>query len=363
MARPLGIPVVVSPSWFIVAVLITVAFAPTVRQMVPGIGGWSYVVAAAFAVLLYLSVLAHELSHSVVAVRSGLKVRRITLHLLGGLSEIESEPKTPGREFAIAVAGPAVSVLIGLVGLGLYQITPPGTVIRVLAGQLALANLLVGVFNLLPGLPLDGGRVVSSLVWKLTGRRATGSVAAAWAGRVIAILVLVVPLALARAQNRSATVVDLVWAALLAWFIWMGAGQSLAVARAQERLPLLTVRRLARRALPVRPGEPLSEAIRRAIESRAAAMVVVDGEGRPVGLVNEAAVVAVPEHRRPWVDVASVSRRLDPQLVLRADLAGEDLVRALTARPAPEYLVVDEQGLVYGVLATADVEREFAGRR
>jgi Zn-dependent protease len=363
MARPLGIPVVVSPSWFVVAVLITVAFAPTVRQLVPGVGGWSYVVAAVFAVLLYLSVLVHELSHSVVAVRSGLQVRRITLHLLGGLSEITTEPRTPGREFAIAIAGHAAALLLGGLGLGLLALTPSGTVLQVLAGQLALANLLVGVFNLLPGLPLDGGRVVSAAVWKLTGNRSTGTIAAAWTGRGLAVLILLVPLALARVQDGAGTVLDLVWAALLAWFIWLGASQSLAFAHAQQRLPLVNARRLARRALPVRPDEPLSEAIRRAIAARAAAMVVVDADGRPAGLVNEAAVVAVPEQRRPWVDVATVARRLDPTLVLPVTLGGEDLLRALAGHPAPEYLVVDEQGRVYGVLASSDVEREFAGRR
>lgn len=361
MARPLGIPVVVSPSWFVVAVLITVAFAPTVKSLVPDIGGWSYAVAAVFAVLLYLSVLLHELSHSFVAIRSGLRVRRITLHLLGGLSEIESEPATPGREFGISVAGPVVSLLIGVVGLGLLQVVPHQTVAWVLAGQLTLANLLVGAFNLLPGLPLDGGRVLSALVWKVTGSRRTGATAAAWSGRVIAVLVLLVPVGLARAQGRTPSVFDLVWGALLAWFIWMGAGQSLAVTHAQERLPMLTARGLARRALPVRTGMPLSEAIRQAIEAGAAAMVVIDGDDRPVGLVNEAAVVAVPESRRPWVDVSTVSRRLDPGFVLSYGLAGEDLVRTLVAHPAPEYLVVDEHGLVFGVLVAADVERAFAG--
>lgn len=363
VGRPFGIPVAVSPTWFLVAGLITYAFAPGIAARVPGLGGWSYVVAFAFAVLLYLSVLLHELSHSLLALRFGLPVRRITLHLLGGVSEIEGEPPTPGRDFLVAIAGPLVSLAVGGVGYLLTQALPPETVAYVLVGELTIANLLVGVFNLLPGLPLDGGRCVQAVVWKLTGDRLRGLRAAAWAGRVVAAVVLVVPFLLARWRGFTPDIVDFLWGALLASFIWAGATQALAVAKVRERLPTLSARTLTRRALPVAPGLPLSEALRRAIEAGAQALVVVDGDGRPVGLVNDAAVVATPEHRRPWVEVGTLARRIEPGLVLRSDLTGEDLVRAMGASPSPEYLVVDPAGLVYGVLMTEDVERAFAGAR
>lgn len=358
VGRPFGVPVYVSPTWLLVAALITWAFAPQIQARLPGIGAGAYLVSFAFAVLLYGSVLLHELSHSVVALRFRLPVRRITLHLLGGVSEITEEPRTPGQDFAVAAAGPAVSLGIAALGWGALQVLPAVSVVAVLVGELTLANLLVGIFNLLPGLPLDGGRLLSALVWRLRGDKLAGAVVAGWAGRLLAGVVLLLPLAF---FNRSP--VSVVWGALLASFIWVGANQSLASARLRDRLPSLSARSLTRRALPVHSGLPVSEAVRQAIDAGAQAMVVVDPEGRPVGLVSDAAVSATPPQRRPWVDVGTLSRRIDPAGVLTADLSGESLVRRLAEHPAPEYLVVDARGLVYGVLVTADVERAFAGQR
>ncbi|HEU4545246.1 MAG TPA: site-2 protease family protein, partial [Microlunatus sp.] len=189
IARPFGVPVDVTPTWFLVAGLITYGFAPTVERTVPGIGDWRYAVSLAFALLLYLSVLVHELSHTVVALRAGLPVRRISLHLLGGVSEIERPAKTAGREAGIAAAGPAVSLAIAAVAFGVSELLEPGTVARLLARGLMVSNLVVGVFNLLPGLPLDGGRVLSAGVWRITGRRHVGTVVAAWLGRGVAVVV------------------------------------------------------------------------------------------------------------------------------------------------------------------------------
>ncbi|MGH3344213.1 MAG: site-2 protease family protein, partial [Carbonactinosporaceae bacterium] len=251
MGRPFGIPVYVTPTWFIVAVLITVAFAPIVESSLPGIGYWKYVVAFAFAVFLYLSVLVHELSHSVVAIRLGLPVRRITLYLLGGASEIEREPETPGREFLVAVAGPVLSLVLGALGYLLARVVPDGTVTGLLIVQLTFANFLVGGFNLLPGLPLDGGRLLRAGVWKLTGQPLTGTIAAAWAGRAIAVLVLFAPLTIAYVLTGEVDAFQLLWGVLIASFIWLGASQSLRVAKLRGRLPALRARSLTRRAVPI----------------------------------------------------------------------------------------------------------------
>src|SRR5487761_149538 len=124
IARPFGIPVHVSPYWFVIAGVFVVIYANDLSSTISG--NTRYVVAAAFVVLLYLSVLVHELSHSVVARSYGLPVRRIVLNPLGGVSEIEREAPTPGREFAVAGAGPALSLLLGAVGWGLAQLAPYG---------------------------------------------------------------------------------------------------------------------------------------------------------------------------------------------------------------------------------------------
>ncbi|WP_373296913.1 site-2 protease family protein [Streptomyces brasiliensis] len=368
MGRPFGVPVYVAPSWFLVAALITWVFGGQLERVLPELGAARYLVSLFFAVAFYASVLVHELAHTVAAIRYKLPVRRIQLQFFGGVSEIEKEAETPGREFVLAFVGPLLSlVLAGLFYLALQPVQP-GTVPGVLLAGLMVSNLIVAAFNLLPGLPLDGGRMLRAVVWKITGRPMSGTVAAAWVGRALAITVLIgLPLlnqsgALGNSSEDISgmdTVTDALLAAILAAIIWTGAGNSLRVARLREHLPELRARTLTRRAVPVESDTPLSEALRRANAAGARALVVVDADGNPLSLVREAAIVGVPEHRRPWVVVSGLAQDLTDGMRVSAELAGEDLLDVLRATPATEYLVVEESGEIYGVLSAADVERAF----
>jgi Zn-dependent protease/CBS domain-containing protein len=368
MGRPFGVPVYVAPSWFLVAALITWVFGGQLDRVLPELGAARYLVSLFFAVAFYASVLVHELAHTVAALRFKLPVRRIQLQFFGGVSEIEKEAETPGREFWLAFVGPLLSlVLSGLFYLALQPVEP-GTVPGVLLAGLMISNLIVAAFNLLPGLPLDGGRMLRAIVWKITGRPMTGTVAAAWIGRALAVCVLIgLPLLTqsgalgSNAEDNVGmdTVMDALLAAILAAIIWTGAGNSLRMARLREHLPELRARTLTRRAVPVETDTPLSEALRRANAAGARALVVVDADGHPLSLVREAAIVGVPEHRRPWVAVSGLAQDLTEGMRVSAELAGEDLLDALRATPATEYLVVEETGEIYGVLSAADVERAF----
>jgi Zn-dependent protease/CBS domain-containing protein len=356
VARPFGIPVYVSPYWFVIAGVFIVIYANDLSATLHG--GMRYVVAAAFVILLYVSVLVHELSHSVVARGFGLPVRRILLYPLGGVSEIEREAPTPGREFAVAGAGPALSLVLGAVGWGLAQLVPYG-VAGALIRQLMVANIIVGVFNLLPGLPLDGGRMLRAVIWKITKKPTTATIAAAWVGRVLAVALLAIPFF--SGGLAGGDIVSTLWVVVIAGFMWMGASQSIKATRFRERLPALQARRLARKAISVPASTPLAEAIRQADEAGARAIVVVDHEGQPIAIVNEAAVMATPPQRRPWVDTGSMARTIDPSLVLNADLQGMALLDALRRAPASEYLLADSTGQVVGVLAARDLDQVFAG--
>ncbi|MEU7084697.1 site-2 protease family protein [Streptomyces achromogenes] len=368
MGRPFGVPVYVAPSWFLVAALITWVFGGQLDRVLPELGAARYLVSLFFAVAFYASVLVHELAHTVAAIRFKLPVRRIQLQFFGGVSEIEKEAETPGREFVLAFVGPLLSlVLAGLFYLAMKPVEP-GTVPGVLLAGLMISNLIVAIFNFLPGLPLDGGRMLRAVVWKITGKPMSGTIAAAWVGRALAVSVLIgLPL-----LNSSGvlgdggtdvggmdTVTDALLAAILAAIIWTGAGNSLRMARLREHLPELRARTLTRRAVPVENDTPLSEALRRANAAGARALVVVDADGTPVSLVREAAIVGVPEHRRPWVAVSGLAQELTDGMRVSAELAGEDLLDVLRATPATEYLVVEETGEIYGVLSAADVERAF----
>ena len=184
---------------------------------------------------------------------------------------------------------------------------------------------------------------------------------AAWAGRVIAVALVLV--AIAGRGGQFGIYGDGIWLVAIGAFMWMSAGQALRSAKVRERLPALQARALARRAIPIPSSLPLAEAIRRADLAQARALVVVDHDAKPIAIVNEGAVIATPEQRRPWIDAGSLARTLDPDMILSADLSGMDLIEAVRRAPASEYLLVEPSGQVYGVLAAADLDSAFAGAR
>ena len=353
-----GADVLVSSTWFIVAGLIAVVVAPRIDEARPDLGVLKYVAGLAFAVILYLSVLLHEASHAYVARHYGYRVTSITLHFLGGMTAIDSEARKPRQEFWIAVVGPVTSIAVGAAAVGLWFVTPDG-LLQVAVEGLAGANLLVGVLNLVPGLPLDGGRVLKAAVWGISGDRHRGAIVAGWTGRVVAGLALLWPSVQQSVLGVKPDIVDYVLGVVIALFLWSGATAAINGARVRRRLPVLNARSLARRTLTV-PGElPLSEAVRRAQDAHAGGIVTVTSSGSPVGVVNEAALLATPEDRRPWVATSTVARELGDGLRLPVDISGEDLVRAITRTPASEYLLIEQDGSIYGVLTTADVDRAF----
>jgi Zn-dependent protease len=354
IGRLFGVPIYVSATWLIIAVVIVAGYAPLVQERLPELSaGAAYLTAFGFVVLLFLSVLLHELGHAVAALRLGVGVRAMTLWMLGGYTEMERDPRTPGGEFAVAAAGPAVSFVLGVAGLVGLAFLDDG-VARELALQVTWSNLAVALFNLLPGLPLDGGSLVRSLVWKIAGNREAGTVAAGYAGRGVAVLVIVGGLALALGDSPSLSQLGLVFTIMVGIFLWFGASQSIRAGRLSRRLPMLDARRLARPALTVPADLPLAEALRRARAAGARGLVVVDPDGTATGVVAEHAATAVPEDRRPWVPVSSVARTLEPGMIVPADLTGEGLLQALRTHPTTEYLV-SEADRVVGVLVTTDV--------
>jgi CBS domain-containing protein len=228
-----------------------------------------------------------------------------------------------------------------------------------LARSLTVANFIVGGFNLLPGLPLDGGRMLRAVIWKFNGKPATATIAAAWAGRVIALGLLVLPFFYG--GYAGGDLISSLWILAIAAFMWFGAGQAIRATRFRERLPSVNARRLARKAISIPADLPLAEAIRRADENRARAVVVVDHEDKPIAILNETAVMATPPQRRPWIEAGTLARSIDPSIVLPADLSGMALLDAIRRAPASEYLLVEPSGQVYGVLAVRDLDQALAG--
>jgi len=355
VGRFLGIPIHADLSLFVTAGIVALAFLPRLEQIDSGLGSRKYLVALGFAFALYASILVHELAHAAVARAFGLPVRSVSLSMLGGLTTLDRKAETPGRDFAIAAAGPGATLLIALVSwLGLQSVEP-GSVARLILFQLTASNVIVGIYNLLPGLPLDGGSMLADVVWKVTGRETVGQVVAGQVGRAVAVLTAAAPFLLGWVSGNAPDPVFIVWAAVIAYFLWAGSTAALRAATVRNRLAVLNLRSLIRPAYEVDSTLPLAESLRQLAENGARALVVVDRDGYPTGVVSEAAVSAVPVVRRPWVTVGEVARTIVPEMVLRDDLTGDVLLDALRALPSSEYLVVRADGSVAGVLSSVDL--------
>lgn len=210
-----GIPFFIDPSW--VGVLLLIAI-PTGLRWQEGFPQWgvalAYSMGVVMALLLFSSVVLHELGHSLVARSQGIKVNSITLFLFGGIASIEEESKTPGKAFQVAIAGPVVSLgLAVLLGAIAYAVPDPTSVVNVLASNLAWTNLILALFNLIPGLPLDGGQVLKAAVWKVTGSRFKGIHWAARTGKILGWLAILWGTFSLVLGNSGG-----LWIAFLGWF-------------------------------------------------------------------------------------------------------------------------------------------------
>ena len=354
-----GVDVQVANSWFLIIGLIAILMTPNIQEVAPELGGWAYLAGVAFAVLLYVSVLLHEISHAVAARAFDMQVNSINLHFLGGATEIEGEAETPWREFVIAVVGPLTSLALGAVALLSLGALGDG-LLRFTVAALAAANLVVGVLNLVPGLPLDGGRVLQAAVWAATKRRNLGITVAAWGGRLAGVAAIVWPI-LMPFFGFTPDVIDYVLGFVIGMFLWTGATHALQVSQLRKKLPGIIARRIARPAIGVPADLPAAEGIRRAREVNAGSLVVVTSAGDPAGIVNEHAVQSTPTERLPWVSCGDLARRLEDGLLLSAELEGEPLLRAMNRTPATEYVLIEPDGSIFGVLVTKDLDAAVRG--
>jgi Zn-dependent protease len=350
-----GIDVTVSRSWFVIVTVITVLVAPMMQQVEPDLGALAYVAGAAFALLLYFSTLLHEIAHALAALGFGMRVHSINLNFFGGATAVEDHGNTPYREFIVAVVGPLTSLAVAGLGWVTYRNIGPG-VVGFVIGALAVSNLAIGLLNLVPGLPLDGGRVLLAGVWGVSGNRQLATTVAGWGGRVAAVAALMYPFLMQR-WGWQVDLSDFFFAAMVAGFLWVGASQAIQVAHVRSRVPKLTASALARPAIGV-PGElSVAEGVRRARVANVRALIVIDGQGTATGLVSEQSVWAIPEGRQAWVTCAQVARTVEPGLIVPSDEAGETLIERLQSTPATEYLVLTPERGVLGVLVSSDVSK------
>ncbi|WP_026425529.1 site-2 protease family protein [Actinokineospora inagensis] len=353
-----GVPVVLAPSWWLGSLAVIVFYAPLVDNMMPAADAvTSVLLASAFAVLLGASVLAHELGHCVVALRLGLPVRRLRLFLLGGLAEIARTPRRPGHEGVVAAAGPAVSIgLAGLCGLALLAI-PSGGPVWLLVLECAFANTAVAVFNLLPGLPLDGGRMLRAGVWAITGRRGAGTRAAVVGGWLVAGL-LVVWAVIGMAGASPDRWLRLGVCLLTAWFVVAGAGGELAAEQRRGWPEGLALADLIRPVLQLPAESPVADALAAAAGR---GVVLVRADGVAAGLLDENAARALAA-TTPFAPAERAAEPIRPESVLLASEPGEEIAERVLETAAWQFVVVDDEGRPAGVLRREDLTNALRGQ-
>ena len=361
--RIVGIPIVMPWSGLLGIGVVAFLWSDSFR-IDPANDSQTWVLATVFAVLFYASILVHELAHAAVARMAGFPVHDITLWVLGGYTSYERRSASAWREGLIAAAGPAITILLGLAcrwAADLPMVTDDR--IYVLLRALGYSNVLLGIFNALPGLPLDGGAVLRAIIWRVTGNESRATIIASWAGRVVAVTVFVLPIYFAYQSGNGLDTGTLVFSLMIAAYLFQGASTSLARARLGSRIPDLNVRMFIKSAVQVDGSTPLAQALRLRDDASASAIIVIDGYGSPVGIVQDHALAAVPVERRPWVPTSSVAVSTTSNSVLNAELTGQEFISVLAHSGESEHLVMDEVGEVLGVLSTEDVERALSEHR
>jgi Zn-dependent protease len=359
----LGAPVLLRPSWFVVVGIVTGVFAQDVALRLPSIAsGTAYLIAAAFALLLLGSVFLHELAHALTARAVGGRPTAIVLDVWGGHTAFSAELVSPGRSVAVAVAGPAANALLATTVFAVRGLVPSDGIANLLALALAVSNALVAAFNLLPGLPLDGGRILEGLVWAQRRERTAGTLAAGWAGRLVATTVAALAVVWPVVTRTPLALLSAVWLLLIAWLLWQGATHTIRVGQWRRRAPTVTVRALLRPATTVVAEASVADVLAHGVGEEDGHVVVVGVRGDPLALLDRSAVATVTPQRAPQVPVTAVSRALGDGAVLPEDLAGEVLVDRMQRAPHDEYAVVDAAGSVVGVLSWRAVAARVAGR-
>ncbi len=347
-----GVPVYLGRSWVLVAAVIMALFGPTVEAIL-GLGPLSYLVALVFALLLLVSVLAHEAAHALVAQRVGFTVSRVVADFWGGHTAHDAGGATPGRSAAVAVVGPLANGVLAVLGWLLLGALD-GDVARLLALAFTWANGFVAVFNLVPGLPLDGGFLLEALVWRLAGDRSTGTWVAGWAGRAVALLVVLwglVPLA----SGSQPSLTRMLRVLVIAWFLWQGATQAIAAGQRGRAAARVAVADVARSVGVVAPTALVAETP----WAQAPLWVVQAPGAMPDGLVHAGSLGKVPPEERARVPVSAVAVRMPQGWAVRMDRAqtSDKALDVMRSTGAGVVCLLDEHDRPWGAVLVDDLSR------
>lgn len=361
VARLRGVPIVLAPSWLLIAVALGIVVAPTFAQVLPAASVATVGLTAALVpIMLLLSVLAHEIGHGLAGHAVGVPPQRYVLTLWGGHTQFHEAMRTPGAAALVALAGPAANVLIALVTWLALVVGPApreAPVVFLLLQVAMVSNAIVAGFNLLPGLPMDGGQALEALIWRVTGNRERGMLIAGWGGRAVVVGLVALTLVWPVTQGAQPRIFTVVWVVLLGAYLWAGASRSIATVYARRQVADLDLRTLAEPVIVLPRETSIAEA-----PSHASYIALLDTEGQPLLLVDSRARRMVPPEAWPTTALAAIAEAVPPQAVISQWHGPRGVAEAARAARFSHLIVLSEHGRPIGVLPVPRLEQALRRR-
>jgi Zn-dependent protease len=353
-----GIEIGLHYSWFIIAALIVFSLGEHFRQVNPNWGtGHTWIAALITAALFFVTLLLHELAHSLVAQRRGLKVTSITLFALGGVSQIQDDATDAKTEFWVAIAGPIASLIIGFgclaiaLGLGWQRSIEPQTAVTGVLVWLGYINILLAVFNMIPGFPLDGGRVLRAIVWAITRNADRSTRIAARVGQVVAFLFILDGVV----KFFSGDGFSGLWIAFIGWFLMDAAKASYAQVGITESLRGIPVSEvMSRDCAIVSSGMSLQEFVNTYLLRAGERCFAVEDQGHFVGLITPRDVGRIPRDRWDKTTVREAMRPLRELYIVTPDTPVLDALKLVASNDVNQLPVV-ANGTLQGVVSRSQL--------
>ncbi|MGF1488238.1 MAG: site-2 protease family protein [Prochloraceae cyanobacterium] len=350
-----GIPFYVNPSWFFVLILVTLSYGAQLANQFSYLGPLvPWILGFIAAILLFASVLAHELGHSFVAINNEIEVKSITLFIFGGLATLEKEAKTPLASFYIAIAGPIVSLVLFAMLTAIGITIPLPNAVAAVVSLLAYINLVLGIFNLIPGLPLDGGNILKAIVWKITGNPNKGVLFASRVGQFFGWLAITI----GALGVLNILPIGSLWTLLIGWFLLQNAGVSAQSARIQEKLSSYTAEDAVIPDSPIVSGDlNLREFANEYIigQTKWKKFLVVNETGQLLGSIAVDDMKKIPTSQWTETFVKDSIRSEEKIDIIAGDRTLLEAVKTIEGQNLQQLTVVKEDGVVVGLLEKASI--------
>ena len=350
-----GIPFYINPSWFFVLGLVTLTYGADLGQLFPQLGGIvPWILGFITAILLFSSVLAHELGHSFVALAQGIPVKSITLFIFGGLATLEKESETPLQAFLVAIAGPLVSLLLFLLFAIISVSLPLAAPIKAIVSLLATINLVLALFNLIPGLPLDGGNVLKSIVWKITGNPNKGVIFAGRVGQAFGWLAVIV----GGLAVIGISPVGSIWTLFIGWFLLQNAGFAAQSATVSEKLSNYTAEDAVAEDSPIISADlTLREFVNDYVigKDKWRKFLVTNEEGQLIGEIATEDLKQIPTSKWTEIKVRELIKESVGITTVKSNQSLMEVIQLIEKQNLSELAVIKEDGVVVGLLEKTSI--------